>query len=52
MLQAGPIKAETRALWELLFTDMSQFDDFRLFKADKGGNGPDFSHKASGDSLW
>lgn len=51
-LQAGPLKAEKRALWELLFKDSSQFNDFRLHKADRGGNGPDFNHKESGLGLW
>lgn len=51
--QPGPIKAETRVLWELLFADTSKFDDLRHFKAKQlGGKGPDFSHKESGEGLW
>lgn len=46
------MKTETRALWELLFKDMSQFKDFRSYKANKGGNGPDFKHEESGAGLW
>lgn len=46
------MKAETRALWELLFVDISKFDDFRRFKADRGSNAADFRHKQSGESLW
>lgn len=44
--------AEMRALWEQLFADMSQFDDFRKFKMDRGGNGADFRHKHTNKSLW
>lgn len=51
-LQAFPLYAAKRALWELLFTDFSQFDDFRTHKAVTGGIGPDFRHMASGEGLW
>lgn len=52
----GPLQktmfAETRSLWNQLFEDISQFDDFRQFKAEKGGNGADFRHKETGEALW
>lgn len=48
----GMMKAETRALWELLFTDFTQFQDFRTFKAERGGTGPEFKHIESGAGLW
>lgn len=51
-LQAIPLTAETRALWEQLFDDFSEFEDLRKVKASKGGSGPDFKHKHSGDGLW
>lgn len=47
-----PMKSEKRALWEQLFTDFSQFDDFRLVNAELGGNGPDFRHKGTEEGLW
>lgn len=47
-----PMKAETRAIWELLFTNISMFDDLRLVKAQIGGNCPDFRHKESEICLW
>lgn len=50
--QGVSISAETRALWEELFTDITQFDDVRAVKALKGSNAPDFSHKASKKGLW
>lgn len=46
------MKATTRALWELLLTDFSQFEDYRNFKADMGGNAPEFKHIESGEGLW
>lgn len=46
------MKADKRALWQLLFKDPSQFQDFRQLKADKGGNGSDFRHKETGEALW
>lgn len=46
------ISPETRILWELLFTDITQFDDFRRYKAEVGGNGPDFRHRATEKPLW
>lgn len=46
------MKSSIRAMWEQLFADMSQFDDFRQLKADKGGNGADFRHKETGEGLW
>lgn len=46
------MEAETRALWEELFKDISRFDDFRLCKAERGGNASDFRHKESGKGLW
>lgn len=52
LLQVIPLKAETRALWELLFTDFSQFTDFRVYKAERGGTAPDFRHKETGQGLW
>lgn len=45
------MKAETRAIWEQLFTDITQFDDFRQFKTEQGGNGSDFRHKLTGQGL-
>lgn len=50
MLQ--PMKVEQRALWELLFNDFSKFEDYRQYKAERGGNGADFRNKASGEGLW
>lgn len=44
--------SEQRKLWEQLFTDVTQFDDFRHFNAQMGGNRPDFKHKESGQPLW
>lgn len=46
-----------RVLWELLFADMSQFDDYRQNKADSAEEGnhvniPDFRHKQSDVGLW
>lgn len=46
------MKEETRAVWELLFSDMTLFDDFRKYKAEVGGNGADFRHKVTGLGLW
>lgn len=46
------MSAEKRALWDLLFTDYAQFQDFRQFKADTGSNGADYRHIVSGQSLW
>lgn len=46
------MKAETRALWEQLFADVSQFDDLRDSKAGMAANAPDFKHKQSGEALW
>lgn len=46
------MSAETRDLWEQLFDDISQFDDFRQFKAQKGGAGADFRHRQTGKGLW
>lgn len=46
------MKAATRALWEQLFADITQFEDFRSYKAEMGGNGPDFRHLESGTGLW
>lgn len=31
------MKAETKALWGQLFNDISQFEDYRKFKAEMGG---------------
>lgn len=50
--QEAPMKIETRALWELLFADFAKFQDYRHFKAEVGGSGPDFKHKQSGEGLW
>lgn len=44
--------AETRALWEQLFTDIRQFDDLRPLKVYTGGVGPDFNHKVLKKGLW
>lgn len=52
LLQAMRTRVETRALWEQLFTDITQFDDFRHYKAEVGGNGPDFRHQTNGQGLW
>lgn len=53
VLQGGSsVTAETRALWEQLFTDIRQFDDLRPLKAYSGGIGPDFNHKVSKKGLW
>lgn len=52
VLQGDVMKAETRALWEQLFEDFSQFDDMRESKATMGANAPDFKHKESGNGLW
>lgn len=52
LLQAGPVSAKTRACWELLFSDPSQFEDRRAIKAMTGGNGSDFQHLESGKGLW
>lgn len=46
------MKAEKRALWEQLFEDISQFEDFRQLKADTGGNAPEFKHRETGEGLW
>lgn len=46
------MKAETRALFQQLFTDITQFEDYRQFKLERGGNGPDFKHKLSSQGLW
>lgn len=46
------MKPDMRALWEQLFADASKFDDFRQYKADKGGAGADFRHKETNKSLW
>lgn len=46
------MKDEVRAIWEQLFSDITLFDDFRKFKADKGGRGADFRHKETGHPLW
>lgn len=45
-------RGETAALWEQLFTDITQFEDYRHFKTETGRKGPDFKHKASGQGLW
>lgn len=50
--QAFMMTDETRAQWELLFTDFTKFNDFRHFKTEMGGNGPDFKNKQTGESLW
>lgn len=50
--QAGPMKAEKRAMWELLFSDFSQFQDFRSLKAGQEGNTADFRHIKTGEGLW
>lgn len=50
--QDDSLKAETRAVWEQLFDDITMFDDFRQFKAEQGGVGPDFRHKETGLGLW
>lgn len=47
-----PAISETRALWEQLFTDITQFDDYRTLKATKGGGGPEFTHKTTKKGLW
>lgn len=52
MLQGGAISAEARALWEQLFEDISQFEDFREGKTGMAANAPDFKHRKSGDGLW
>lgn len=53
LLQAVPLGADKNALWEQLFADVTQFHDFRHFKAVVGGRrGPDFTHKESGEGLW
>lgn len=52
LLQNVPFKSETHALWEQLFSDVTQFDDFRGFKAANGGIGADFRHKETGGALW
>lgn len=52
ILQAILITSESRALWEQLFTDITQFDDYRYFKAEMGGNSPDFRHKVTDQPLW
>lgn len=52
LLQAVPLKGETYALWQQLFKDVSKFDDFRHFKAEVGGCGPDFRHKETMQGLW
>lgn len=44
--------SDTRALWEQLFTDTTQFNDFRAVKSGKGGDGPDFIHKVTKKGLW
>lgn len=46
------MRVETRALWELLLTDFTQFHDYRQFKADRGGTASDFKHKETGEGLW
>lgn len=48
----GSISERTRALWEQLFSDISQFDDYRRYKAERGGDGPDFKHRKSEEGLW
>lgn len=50
--QGAVMKPDMRALWEQLFADPSKFDDFRQYKADKGGAGADFRHKETSKSLW
>lgn len=51
--QGGPsISADDRALWEKLFTDVRNFDDYRAFNAATGSKGPDFRQKESGSGLW
>lgn len=50
--QAIPLKAETRVLWQQLFSDVSKFEDFRHFKSEMGGTGPDFRHIETGNGLW
>lgn len=46
------MSVERLALWEQLFTDITQFDDFRSLKLLGGGYGPDFSHKMTKQGLW
>lgn len=46
------MSARQRALWELLFSDFSQFEDYRRYKAESGSNGPDFKHKETDKGLW
>lgn len=46
------MSASTRALWELMFEDISQFDDYRQVKAERGGLAADFRHRETGEGLW
>lgn len=50
--QSTIMSVERLALWEQLFTDITQFDDFRSLKLLGGGYGPDFSHKMTKQGLW
>lgn len=52
MQVAFPGSSDVRALWEQLFTDFTQFDDFRTSKATSGGSGPEFAHKVTKKGLW
>lgn len=44
--------AARRSLWEQLFADTTQFDDFRQYKSENGGDFPEFKHRETGEGLW
>lgn len=48
----GELSAARRVLWDKLFADISQFDDYRQFNAESGGSGPDFRLKETGAGIW
>lgn len=52
LLSQSQMSTGRRALWEQLFSDKTQFDDLRQYKAQHGGQNPDFKHKETGEGLW